>query len=179
MGKTAANESTRLAFEFLILTATRTSEVILAEWTEIDLKAKAWTIPAERMKAGDIYRVPLSERCVEVLKRAKKISDGGPYVFPGQSEKKPLSNMVFLMMIQRMKKKITAHGFRSSLRDWAAQRTNFSREVCEMALAHTVSNKVEAAYLHSHPFDKRRKLMDTWAAYVDTDTSTDIVTLRA
>jgi integrase len=177
--KAAANESTRLAFEFLILTATRTSEVILADWSEIDLKEKAWTIPAERMKAGKIYRVPLSDRCVEILKRAKEISDGGPYVFPGQSEKKPLSNMAFLMMIKRMKKDITTHGFRSSFRDWAAERTNFSREVCEMALAHTVSNKVEAAYLRGDLFDKRRQLMNTWAEFVTTDSTADIVTLRA
>ena len=175
----AANESTRLAFEFLILTATRTSEVILAEWSEIDLEEKAWTIPAERMKAGKIYRVPLSDRCIEILKRAKEISDSGPYVFPGQSEKKPLSNMAFLMMIKRMKKDITTHGFRSSFRDWAAERTNFSREVCEMALAHTVSNKVEAAYLRGDLFYKRRELMDTWAAFVTTEASADVVTLRA
>jgi integrase len=87
--------------------------------------------------------------------------------------------MVFLMLIRRMGSDITAHGFRSSFRDWAAERSNFSREVCEMALAHTVSNKVEAAYLRGDLFDKRRKLMDTWAAYVDTDASADIVTLRA
>ncbi len=179
VNNSAANESTRLAFEFLILTATRTSEVILAEWSEIDLEEKAWTIPAERMKAGNIFRVPLSERCIEILKRAKDISSNGPYVFPGQSEEKPLSTMVFLMMIRRMGKDITAHGFRSSFRDWAAERTNFSREVCEMALAHTVSNKVEAAYLRGDLFDKRCQLMDTWAAFVSTDTSADIVTLRA
>jgi integrase len=174
-----ASESTRLAFEFLILTATRTSEVILAEWSEIDLDEKAWTIPAERMKAGKVFRVPLSERCIEILKRAKEISSGGPFVFPGRSSEKPLSNMVFLMLIRRVGKDITAHGFRSSFRDWAAERTNFSREVCEMALAHTVSNKVEAAYLRGDLFDKRRQLMDTWAAFVSTDANADVVTLRA
>jgi integrase len=179
LGKADANESTRLAFEFLILTATRTSEVILAEWSEIDLAGKAWTIPANRMKVGNIFRVPLSDRCIELLEQAKKISDGGVYVFPGRSEKRPLSSMVFLMVIRRIGMDITAHGFRSTFRDWAAERTNFSRDVCEMALAHTVSDKVEAAYLRGDLFDKRRQLMDTWAAFVRTDTSADVITLRA
>ena len=174
-----ANESTRLAFEFLILTATRTSEVILAEWSEIDSKEKAWTIPAERMKAGRKFRVPLSARCIEILKRAKEISDGGPFVFSGRSVKKPLSTMVFLMMIRRMGEDITAHGFRSSFRDWAAERTNFSREVCEMALAHSVSDKTEAAYLRGDLFDKRRELMDTWAAFATAVGDEKVVTLRA
>ena len=179
LGKADANESTRLAFEFLILTATRTGEVILAEWSEIDLEQKAWTIPAVRMKAGNIYRVPLSDRCVEILERAKTLSDGSPYVFPGRSAEKPLSTMVFLMVIRRMGKDITAHGFRSTFRDWAAEKTNFSREVCEMALAHTISDKVEAAYLRGDLFDKRRQLMDTWATFVGTNTGADVVTLRA
>jgi len=179
LNKADVNESTRLAFEFLILTATRTSEVILAEWSEIDLEEMAWTIPAERMKAGNKYRVPLSDRCIEILGQAKELSDGGLYVFPGRSVKKPLSTMVFLMIIRRMGKDITAHGFRSTFRDWSAERTNFPREVCEMALAHSVSDKTEAAYLRGDLFDKRRQLMDTWAAFVDTDTGADIVKLRA
>ncbi|MCH9027048.1 MAG: integrase arm-type DNA-binding domain-containing protein [Proteobacteria bacterium] len=179
LGKADANESTRLAFEFLILTATRTSEVILAKWSEIEAEKETWTIPSERMKAGRKFRVPLSQRCIEILAQAKELSYGGPYIFPGRSEKKPLSTMVFLMMIRRMGKEITAHGFRSSFRDWAAELTNFSREVCEMALAHTVSDKVEAAYLRGDLFDKRRQLMDTWAAFVGSDTSAKILTLRA
>lgn len=174
-----ANESTRLAFEFLILTATRTSEVLLAKWSEIDLDEKAWTIPAERMKAGKKYRVPLSDRCLEILAQAKEMSGGGLYVFPGRSARKPLSDMVFLMMIRRMEKDITAHGFRSTFRDWSAERTNFSREVCEMALAHTVANKVEAAYLRGDLFDKRRQLMDTWAKYATAGNRADVITLRA
>ena len=174
----AADEPTRLAFEFLILTATRTSEVILAEWQEIDFDEKAWTIPAERMKAGKIHRIPLSQRCIEILKRAQALSDDGVFVFPSRSSKKPLSTMVFLMMIRRMKKNITAHGFRSTFRDWAAERTNFSREVCEMALAHTISDKTEAAYLRGDLFDKRHDLMETWAAYACADTGNKVVTLR-
>lgn len=175
--KADANESTRLAYEFLILTATRTSEVILAEWSEVDLEETSWTIPAERMKAKKIFRVPLSHRCIEILEQAKELSDGGPYFFSGRSAKKPLSNMVFLMMIGRMEKNITAHGFRSSFRDWSAEKTNFSRAVCEMALSHTVADKVEAAYLRGDLFDKRRELMETWATYA-TAQSGNVVTLR-
>ncbi len=178
MRKSDANESTQLAFEFLILTATRTSEVILAEWSEVDFKAKAWTIPAKRMKAGKKYRVPLSERCIEILKRAKELSDGGPYIFPGRNAKKSLSTMVFLMVIRRMGQDITAHGFRSTFRDWSAERTNFPREVCEMALAHTVSDKTEAAYLRGDLFDKRRELMDTWTTYACADKGDNVVTIR-
>ena len=176
--RTGADESTRLAFEFLILTATRTSEVLLAEWSEIDAEKETWTIPSERMKAGRKFRIPLPSRCMEILSRAKEISAGGKYVFPGRN-KKPLSNMVFLMTIRRMGRSCTAHGFRSTFRDWAAERTNFSREVCEMALAHTISNKVEAAYLRGDIFEKRRALMATWAAFVTSGRSADIVTLRA
>ena len=174
-----ANESTRLAFEFLILTATRTSEVLLAKWSEIDIDERSWTIPAERMKAGKLYRVPLSDRCIEILAQAKEMSGRGLYVFPGRSAKKPLSDMVFLMMIRRMEKDITAHGFRSTFRDWSAERTNFSREVCEMALAHSVSDKVEAAYLRGDLFDKRRELMDTWAMYAIAGKGANVVSLRA
>ena len=174
-----ANESTRLAFEFLILTATRTSEVLLAKWSEIDIDERSWTIPAERMKAGKLYRVPLSDRCIEILAQAKEMSGGGIYVFPGRTAKKPLSDMVFLMMIRRLGKDITAHGFRSTFRDWSAEKTNFSREVCEMALAHSVSDKVEAAYLRGDLFDKRRELMDTWAKYATAGKNADVITLRA
>lgn len=176
--RAGADESTRLAFEFLILTATRTSEVLLAEWIEIDEEQETWTIPSGRMKAGRKFRVPLPSRCMEILSRAKEISDGGKYIFPGRN-KKPLSNMVFLMTLRRMGKTCTAHGFRSTFRDWAAERTNFSREVCEMALAHSVSDKTEAAYLRGDIFEKRRKLMATWAAFVVSDTSTNVVTLRS
>ena len=178
LGTTDANESTRLAFEFLILTAARTSEVLLAQWREIDMNEKAWTIPAERMKAGKVHRVPLAPRCIEILKRAKEISDGETFVFPGRSAKKPLSDMVFLMLIRRMEKDTTAHGFRSSFRDWAAERTNFPREVCEMALAHTVSDQTEAAYLRGDLFAKRSDLMATWAKFACDNQETKIVSIR-
>jgi integrase len=158
-----AGESTRLAFEFLVMTAARTSEVLGARWEEIDLDAKTWTVPATRIKAGREHRVPLSPRSVEILERAKAIADGGPYVFPGRSPKSPLSNMVFLMLLRRLKRDdITPHGFRSAFRDWAAERTNTPRAVCEAALAHVVRDKTEAAYFRSDLMELRRQLMDSW-----------------
>jgi integrase len=148
-------------------------------WAEIDLDAKAWTIPGARMKARTDHRVPLSARCIEILERAKALSDGGPYVFPGRKPQKPLSNMVFLMALRRMDRgDLTAHGFRSSFRDWAAERTNFPRAVCEAALAHTLRDKTEAAYNRTDLFDRRRELMASWSAFA-TAKSADIVSIRA
>ena len=170
-------EIVKLAFEFLILTAARTSEVVLATWDEIDIEQKIWTIPGKRMKAGRDHRVPLSPRAIEILARAKELSTGGDYVFPGRATGKPLSNMAFLMVLRRLKVQATAHGFRLAFRDWAAERTNYPRDVCEMALAHTIKNKVEAAYRRGDLLDKRRSLMETWATYAHT-TSADVVTLR-
>jgi integrase len=164
--KADASESVRLAFEFTILCATRTSETLNATWGEIDLKGRTWTIPAGRMKAGVDHRVPLSLRAVEILERAIKLSNGGEYVFPGRTPKKPLSNMAFLMTLRRMERTdITTHGFRSSFRDWAAERTNSPRAVCEAALAHTVRDKTEAAYHRTDLFERRRKLMASWSAF--------------
>ena len=168
----------RCALKLAPLVFLRPGELRKGEWSEIDFKERAWTIPASRMKAGKKYRVPLSGRCIEILERAKELLDSGTYVFPGRSPKKPLSTMVFLMVIRRMGKDITAHGFRSTFRDWAAERTNFSREVCEMALAHSVSDKTEAAYLRGDLFDKRRDLMDTWGSYACADKGDKVVTLR-
>lgn len=160
-------ESVHLAFEFMILTATRTSEVLNAKWSEVNQATATWTIPAERMKAGKEHRVPLSSRCLEILARAQAISLGGDYIFQGIYAEKPLSNMVFLTTLKRMGvANITAHGFRSSFRDWASEETHFSREVCEMALAHTVSNRVEAAYRRGDLFERRRALMNAWADYI-------------
>ena len=158
-----AGEIVKLAFEFAILTAARTGEVLGARWDEID--GDVWTVPAERMKAGREHRVPLSPRCIEILEKARSWGGDSAYVFPGRSAGKPLSNMAFLMTLRRMDLKITSHGFRSAFRDWAAERTNFSREVCEMALAHTIRDKAEAAYRRGDLFDKRRQLMDAWSSY--------------
>lgn len=158
-----ASDAVKQALEFLILTATRTGEVIGATWSEIDLKNKVWTIPAERMKAGVEHKVPLTDRCVEILEAAKV---GCESLFIFQIDKKPLSNMAMLMALRRMGLTATAHGFRSSFRDWTADKTNYPREVCEAALAHTVGNAVEAAYRRTDLFEKRRSLMATWSQHV-------------
>ena len=151
---------------------------MLATWPEIDFDKKTWTIPAVRMKADREFRVPLSARCVEILEQAKEQSEESGLVFPGIGMGKPLSNNTFLQALHRMNKDITAHGFRSSFRDWAAERTNFSREVCEMALAHSVGDKTEAAYRRGDLFDKRRNLMDTWASYACADKGDKVVAIR-
>lgn len=167
---TSSTELAKLAFEFLILTATRTSEALLAEWSEIDLAEKVWSVPAVRMKAGRVHRVPLSGRAMDILASAKLLSSDSPFVFPGRSAHKPMSNMVFLEILKRMEIKVTAHGFRSSFRDWAAETTGHPREVVEMALAHTIDNKVEAAYRRGDLLDKRRALMDEWSQFVSDGT---------
>jgi integrase len=155
------------ALEFLILTAARTGEIIGARWDEIDLEDKSWVVPEERMKAGRDHRVPLSESTLTILKQMKEIREGG-FVFPGGKKAKPLSNMAMLAVLKRMgRDDLTAHGFRSTFRDWAAERTNFPREVVEMALAHTIENKVEAAYRRGDLFRKRRQLMEAWARFCE------------
>ncbi len=158
-------EIARLAFEFLILTAARTSEVLGATWDEYDEAERLWTVPAERMKGGRLHRVPLSSRCVQILERVKLIGGGSRFIFPGQSGTKALSNMVFLMALRRMKLDITAHGFRSSFRDWASEPTSYPRELAEMALAHIDENKVEAAYRRGDWSKRRRELMEDWFAF--------------
>lgn len=174
-----AGVSAKLAFEYLILTAGRTSETLLAKWNEIDISAKTWTVPAERMKASIEHRVPLSSRCLEILGQAKEITDGGEYIFPGRSPLHPLSNMIFAMTLRRMERgDITAHGFRSSFRDWAEEKTNYQNTVVEAALAHTVKDKVEAAYLRTKLFDKRRGLMNSWATFATAAPGAKVVKMR-
>jgi integrase len=159
------DSTSALSLEFLILTGTRTAEVIGATWSEIDLQAAVWTIPAERMKAQKEHRVPLSKPALAILKRLHK-HRAGDYAFPGQKTGQPLSNMALLRLLERMgRPDLTVHGFRSTFRDWAAERTNFPREVAEQALAHSLPDKVEAAYRRGDLFDKRRQLMDAWARY--------------
>jgi integrase len=166
-----------LAFEFLILTAARTGEVLEAKWDEIDQELAAWTIPASRMKAGREHRVPLPPRCIELLQEAEPMAAGSDFVFPGRSGNKPMSNMVLLMTMRRVKSAYTVHGFRSAFRIWASERTNFPREICEAALAHIIKDKTEAAYNRSDLFEKRRELMATWAAFVAT-TDAEIIPFR-
>ena len=160
-----ANPITLLAFEFLILTATRTAETIGATWDEIDLEQAIWGIPGGRMKADREHRVPLGPRSLEILAEVKELGGGSAYLFPGQKPERPLSNMAFLMTLRRMKVDVTAHGFRSTFSDWAAERSNHPREVVEMALAHSIRNKVEAAYRRGDLFAKRRKLMEDWERF--------------
>jgi integrase len=176
-----ATEATKLAFEFMILTATRTGEVIGARWEEIDRDARCWTIPAARIKAGREQRVPLAPRCMELIDRAAAIADSGPYVFPGRYPKRTLSNTVFLMLLRRVKRDdITGHGFRSSFRDWCAECTRFPNAVAEAALAHVVKDRTEAAYLRTEFFEQRRSLMTTWATFVTTKPKkADVVPIRA
>jgi integrase len=158
------------ALEFLILTAARTGEVIGARWSEISLNDKTWLISGERMKAGREHRIPMSARALAILEEMYELrhADDG-YVFPGAKPGKPLSNMAFLMLLRRMSRDdLTAHGFRSTFRDWAAERTNFPAAVAEMALAHTVSDKTVAAYNRSDLFERRRRLMQQWAIFCTT-----------
>jgi integrase len=151
-----------LGFQFMILTAMRTGEVLGAKWQEI--KDDRWVIPAERMKARKSHAVPLSDEALDILDRARKASVSD-YVFPGY--RGPLSNMAFLAILKRMKRRdITPHGFRSTFRDWAAETTSHPSDVVEMALAHTIGNKVEAAYRRGDLFEKRRDLMDEWATFI-------------
>ncbi len=156
-----------LAMRFLILTAARTGEVIGATWREIDRGNAIWTIPAERMKAGKEHRVPLSDAALAVLD-AVEAGNSGPDapLFVGQKEGKPLSSMALLMHLRRMGRgDLTAHGFRSTFRDWALEATDHPREIAEMALAHTVGNAVELAYRRGDALEKRRKLMADWAEF--------------
>lgn len=156
------------ALEFLILTACRTSEVLGAKWEELDEDCQVWTVPASRMKAKKEHKVPLSTRAREIVLMMRNQA-AADYVFEGDKPGHPLSSMALLMMLRRMNRgDLTAHGFRSTFRDWASERTNYPREVCEMALAHTVGDAVEAAYRRGDLFAKRRKLMLAWGTECDT-----------
>jgi len=156
---------TKLAFEFLVLTAARSGEVRLATWTEIDFDAAVWTVPAVRMKAMREHRVPLCERALEILDEAAALGDGTEIVFPSRRGK-TLSDMTLSKLVKEQGIDAVPHGFRSSFRDWAAERTNHPREVVEAALAHVVQNQVEAAYARSDLFERRRTLMNDWEAYL-------------
>jgi integrase len=167
------------ALEFLILTATRTGEVIGARPEEI--KDKLWTVPAGRMKASKEHRVPLSPAALAIIETRRK-EKGGVHLFPGGKRDKPLSNMAMLALLDRMgRSDLTAHGFRSTFRDWAVECTNYPNEVVEMALAHTISSKVEAAYRRGDLFEKRKSLMSDWATFCASSGGADqkIIPIRA
>lgn len=154
------------ALEFCILTAARSGEVAGAKWSEIDFAAKTWTVPGERMKAGLLHRVPLSGRAVAILREMEKLRTS-EFVFPGAKDSRPLSDMALTQLLRRMGLDVTTHGFRSSFRDWAGDRTAFPREVAEAALAHLVGDEVERAYRRGDALEKRRKLMVAWADHCE------------
>jgi integrase len=158
------------ALEFAILTAARTGEVIGARWGELDLAERIWTVPAERMKAHREHRVPLTEAALAVLRRMApgRPGQGDGTVFPGAKGGRPLSNMSLAAVLKRMGRgALTVHGFRSTFRDWVAEATEYPREVAEAALAHTLRDKVEAAYRRGDLFEKRRRMMEDWAAFCE------------
>jgi integrase len=166
------------ALEFCILTAARTGEVLGAKWAEIDLDAKVWIVPAERMKGGREHRVPLSDRALSVLEALPREGD---FVFPGQRPDRPLIHTAMLELVHVMRGKDgTVHGFRSSFRDWTAEQTAYPSEMCEIALAHAVGNRVEAAYRRGDMMEKRRRLMADWAAYCEQPPAerSNIVSIR-
>lgn len=171
-----------LGLEFALLTAARTNEVIGARWDEIDLNSSLWTIPAERMKAGREHRVPLCSRAIEIL----NIMNGArqnDYVFPGHSVGRHphLSNGAFLSVMKRLPayKEYTPHGLRSSFRDWASETTQFSNETLELALAHTIKNKAEAAYRRQDQLEKRAKLMRQWERHVESKSAkSNVISLQ-
>ena len=160
----SAQPAVKLAFEFLVLTAARSAEVRLAAWAEIDTADRVWTVPALRMKAKREHRVPLCGRALEILDAARALGDGNPLVFPMRSGR-PISASKLPKVLRYHRIAAVAHGFRSSFRDWAAEKTDHPREAIEAALAHVVGNKAEAAYARSDLFERRR-LMDDWAAYL-------------
>ncbi|MCR5859708.1 site-specific integrase [Mesorhizobium sp. J428] len=161
--------------EFLILTAARSGEVLGARFDEFDLAGRVWTVPAARMKAGKVHRVPLSDHAVTIVTALleTRVSD---FVFPGERPQRPLSVMAFAMLMRRMKVgHLTPHGFRSAFRDWCGDATTFPRELAEAALAHRVGDDTEVAYRRSDALARRRKLMDAWARYLARSTAAKVI----
>jgi integrase len=167
------------ALEFTILTAARTGEVVGARWVELDLPTATWVIPAARMKSRREHRVPLSKRAVEILSGLYR-EDGDSHVFIGTRTGAGLGNMAMPDVLQQMKQSyVTVHGFRSTFRDWAAEATSYPNHVVEQALAHTIGNAVEAAYRRGDLFDKRRHLMNDWAAFCEPPAANLVVALNS
>lgn len=160
-----AMPTTKLAIEFLVLTATRSGEVRFADWSEINLDKMTWTIPAERMKMKEEHVIPLSDRALQILEEAKKHGESS-LIFQGMRTGRPMSDMTMSKLVKELGFPVDIHGFRTSFRTWVQEQTNTPFEVAERALAHRTSNKVVAAYARSDLFDKRRTLMDQWAIYL-------------
>jgi integrase len=169
------------ALEFAILTAARTNEALGARWPEIDMSAKVWTVPGERMKSGREHRVPLSDAAMAVLEKMRGYNLTGDFIFPNISRGRPLSNMALLKQLERMDRAdITTHGFRATFKTWATERTNFANEIIEAALAHVIGDKTEQAYSRGDLIEKRRRLMDAWADFCAAPSSTgSVVPIRA
>ena len=157
------------ALEFTVLTAARSGEVRGAPWAEIDLEAKVWTVPKERMKMGKEHRVPLSDAAIKLLEAMPRM-EGTDLVFPG-TKGQPLSDMSLTAVMRRMDVDAVPHGFRSTFRDWAGDRTNYPRDMAEAALAHKLENKVEEAYRRSDALEKRREMMQEWGKFILTPTT--------
>ena len=164
--ESTAGSSTKLAFEFLVLTATRSGEVRTADWTEVEWDSATWEIPAARMKARRPHRVPLSGTAMEILSLASVLNGGKGLIFPATRSGKPASQMVFTALLRRLDILAVPHGFRTSFRNWVAECTATPWAVAEAALAHNIGNSTEAAYMRSDLLDQRRTLMDAWSAYV-------------
>ena len=160
-----AYKGTVLALELLVLTACRSSEVRLVTWEEVDFEAETWTVPASRMKAKRDHRVPLSTRALEILHEARALSDGSGLVFPS-AHGRAISDNTISKLLRELGIEAVPHGFRSSFRDWAAECSDAPREVCELALAHVNSDRVEAAYRRTDLFERRRVLMEEWSGFI-------------
>lgn len=167
------------AFELMVLTCTRTNEVLGAKWAEIDFQARLWTVPASRMKGRREHRVPLSTAALAVLDRIKEAGRASDYLFPGRNSNAPASDMALLLVLRKLGRKVTAHGFRSTFSDWVTESTNFPTEAREMALAHRVGSQVEQAYRRTDMVERRRQLMEAWAQHCGTQLSNNVHPLRA
>jgi integrase len=167
------------ALELTILTAARTGETLGAQWSEFDLSGRLWTVPGKRMKAGKEHRIPLSASAISVLDEMQAIRQSD-FVFPGAKSGRPLSGAAFRALLSRMgRSDLTVHGFRSTFSDWCSEHTNFPAEVREMALAHVVGDKVEAAYRRGDLFEKRRQLMAAWANFAISQPGDNVVSITA
>ncbi len=162
-----AGMSTKLAFEFLALTVTRSGETREAVWSEFDIEAATWTIPAARMKTKKIHRIPLAPRCLAILAEARTLKrECDDFVFPGTKDERPLSDMTLSKLMKELGLPAVPHGFRTSFRVWAGEQTNYSHQVVEFALSHVIKDKAEAAYARTDLLEKRRPLMNDWSDYL-------------
>ncbi len=163
--------STKMALEFLILTATRSGEVRLANWDEVNFQSAIWTIPAQRMKTKEEHIIPLADRTMEILEYMKELGLSNQLIFQGSKTNRPISDMTMSKLIKELGFEADVHGFRTSFRVWVQEKTNTPFDVAEKALAHKTKNRVVAAYARSDLFEKRRELMNNWANFLSDDTA--------